>query len=266
MTPVSPCAPMWRRQKRSCARRTRRGSIWMPRARNWSMPSPFSSVRHLLHSHWLRRPHCKPACRPFPPVCPPICWSAVPISPMQNAWLPLPMPISVARAAWFPALTLSAAGGYSGSAFSQLFDTPGRVWSLGSALAALLFDGGARHARNDQARAAFDAAVATYKQTVLSGLQEVEDNLSTLRVLAQESQVQDQAVKAAQLSERLAMSQYQAGTSTYLSVLTTQAASLANQRGAVQLLGRQLLASVSLIKAVGGGWHASDMNQAAANH
>lgn len=174
--------------------------------------------------------------------------------------------IGVARAAWFPALTLSAAGGYSGSAFSQLFDTPGRVWSLGSALAALLFDGGARHARNDQARAAFDAAVATYKQTVLSGLQEVEDNLSTLRVLAQESQVQDQAVKAAQLSERLAMSQYQAGTSTYLSVLTTQAASLANQRGAVQLLGRQLLASVSLIKAVGGGWHASDMNQAAANH
>ncbi|WP_081768849.1 efflux transporter outer membrane subunit [Herbaspirillum sp. RV1423] len=172
--------------------------------------------------------------------------------------------IGVARAAYFPTLTLSASGGYSGVSFSQLFDTPSRVWSLGSALAATLFDGGARSARNDQATAAFDAAVATYKQTVLGGLQEVEDNLSTLRVLDQESLVQDQAVKAAQLSERLALSQYQAGTTTYLSVVTTQAASLTNQRAAVQLLGRQLVASVALVKATGGGWNAGELNQVAA--
>jgi len=172
--------------------------------------------------------------------------------------------IGVARAAYFPTLTLNATGGYSAIAFSQLFDTPSRVWSLGATLAATLFDGGARSARNDQATAAFDASVATYKQTVLGGLQEVEDNLSTLRVLDQESQVQDQAVKAAQLSERLALSQYQAGTTTYLSVVTTQAASLTNQRTAVTLLGRQLVASVALIKAVGGGWRVGEINQAAA--
>lgn len=171
--------------------------------------------------------------------------------------------IGVARAAYFPTLTLSATGGYSSIAFGQLFDTPSRVWSLGSALAATLFDGGARSARNDQATAAFDGAVATYKQTVLGGLQEVEDNLSTLRVLDQESQVQDQAVKAAQLSERLALSQYQAGTTTYLSVVTTQATSLTNQRTAVQLLGRQLVASVALVKATGGGWHVGDTHAAA---
>lgn len=169
--------------------------------------------------------------------------------------------IGVARAAYFPALTLSAGGGYNSVAFSQLFDTPSRVWSLGSTLAAVLFDGGARSARNDQATAAFDGAVATYKQTVLGGLQEVEDNLSTLRVLDQESQVQDQAVKAAQLSERLATSQYQAGTTTYLSVVSAQTASLTNQRAAVQLLGRQLVASVALIKATGGGWHAGELDQ-----
>jgi NodT family efflux transporter outer membrane factor (OMF) lipoprotein len=171
--------------------------------------------------------------------------------------------IGVARAAFFPALTLSATGGYSNVAFAQLFDTPSRVWSLGSLLATTLFDGGARSARSDQAVAAFDAAVATYKQTVLGGMQEVEDNLSTLRVLDQESSVQDQAVKAAQLSERLALSQYQAGTATYLSVATAQTATLTNQRTAVQLLGRQLVASVALIKATGGGWRASEINQMA---
>jgi NodT family efflux transporter outer membrane factor (OMF) lipoprotein len=163
--------------------------------------------------------------------------------------------IGVARAAYFPTLTLSASGGYGSVAFAQLFDTPSRVWSLGSALAATLFDGGARSARNAQAMAAFDAAVAQYKQTVLGGMQEVEDNLSTLRVLDQESTVQAQAVQAAQLAQRLAMSQYQAGTVTYLSVVTTQATALTNQRTAVTLLGRQLLASVALIKATGGGWH-----------
>ncbi|WP_075258525.1 efflux transporter outer membrane subunit [Herbaspirillum camelliae] len=164
--------------------------------------------------------------------------------------------IGVARAAYFPTLTLSASGGYNSLAFANLFNTPSRVWSLGSALAETLFDGGARSARNDAAVAAYDAAVAQYKQTVLGGLQEVEDKLSTLRVLDQESAVQAQAVQSAQLAERLAMRQYEAGTVTYLSVVTTQATSLSNQRNAVTLLGRQLVASVALIKATGGGWQA----------
>jgi len=172
--------------------------------------------------------------------------------------------IGVARSAYFPTLTLGATGGYSSLSYAQLFDVPSRIWSLGSTLAATLFDGGARSARTDQATAAFDAAVATYKQTVLGGLQEVEDNLSTLRVLDQESVTQDLAVKAAQLSERLALSQYQAGTVTYLSVVTAQAAALTNERTAAQLLGRQLVASVALIKATGGGWSASEISGVAA--
>ena len=164
--------------------------------------------------------------------------------------------IGVARAAYFPSLTLGTTGGYSSLTYAQLFDVPSRIWSLGASLTATLFDGGARSARNDQATAAFDAAVASYKQTVLGGLQEVEDNLSTLRVLAQESQAQALAVQAAQLSQRLALSQYQAGTASYVTVVSAQATALSNERTAAQLLGRQLVASVALIKATGGGWHA----------
>jgi len=165
--------------------------------------------------------------------------------------------IGVAKSAYFPALTLGASAGYNGPSYAQWFDAPSRVWSLGAALAGTLFDGGLRKARGEQAVAAFDAAVAQYKQTVLGGFQEVEDNLATLRVLDQESAVQDQAVKAAQLAETLALSQYRAGTATYLAVVTAQTLALTNQRTLVQLVGRQLAASVTLIKATGGGWDTS---------
>jgi outer membrane protein TolC len=141
---------------------------------------------------------------------------------------------------------------------ASLFNTPGRVWSLGAALAQTVFDGGLRRAHSDQAVASYDAAVAQYKQTVLSGFQQVEDNLATLRVLAQESVVQADAVSASQLAERLALSQYRGGTTTYLSVVTAQTLSLSNERTAAQLLGRQLAASVALIAATGGGWNAAE--------
>jgi NodT family efflux transporter outer membrane factor (OMF) lipoprotein len=164
--------------------------------------------------------------------------------------------IGVARAAYFPSLTLSASGGGAAAQISQLFDTPARVWSLGAALAGTLFDGGLRSARTAQAVAAYDAAVALYKQTVLSDFQQVEDQLATLRELARESGYQDQAVQAAQTSERLAILQYRAGTNSYLNVVTAQQLSLAARRAAVQLRGRQLAASVGLIAATGGGWRA----------
>ncbi|MGN6526686.1 MAG: efflux transporter outer membrane subunit [Burkholderiaceae bacterium] len=164
--------------------------------------------------------------------------------------------IGVAKAAYFPSLTLSASGGGAAAQMSQLFDTPARVWSLGAALAQALFDGGLRRARTAQAEAAYDAAVAQYKQTVLSGFQQVEDQLATLRELARESGYQDEAVRAAQTSERLALLQYRAGTNSYLNVVTAQQLSLGAQRAAVQLRGRQLAASVSLIAATGGGWRA----------
>ncbi|HEX7688550.1 MAG TPA: TolC family protein, partial [Burkholderiaceae bacterium] len=146
--------------------------------------------------------------------------------------------------------------GGAAAQMSQLFDTPARVWSLGAALAQALFDGGLRRARTAQAEAAYDAAVAQYKQTVLSGFQQVEDQLATLRELARESGYQDEAVRAAQTSERLALLQYRAGTNSYLNVVTAQQLSLGAQRAAVQLRGRQLAASVSLIAATGGGWRA----------
>ena len=162
--------------------------------------------------------------------------------------------IGVARAAYFPLLTLSAGAGYNAASFATLFDTPSRVWSLGAALAQSLFDGGLRKARSEQAVAAYDASVAQYKQTVLSSMQQVEDNLALLRVLDHEVGLQDQAVQASQLAERLALAQYRGGTATYLSVITAQTLSLTNQRSAVQLRGRQLGASVALITATGGGW------------
>jgi NodT family efflux transporter outer membrane factor (OMF) lipoprotein len=168
--------------------------------------------------------------------------------------------IGVARAAYFPNLVLSAGGGFSAAGLGSLFDTPSRVWSLGAALAQTLFDGGLRRAHDAQAVAAYDASVAQYKQTVLTGFQQVEDNLATLRVLDREADYQAQAVTAGQTAERLALSQYRAGTATYLAVVTAQTLSLANQRSAVLLRGRQLAASVSLITATGGGWRAGAPN------
>ena len=128
-----------------------------------------------------------------------------------------------------------------------------------------LFDGGARRAQTDAAVAAYDAAVAQYKRTVLAGFQEVEDNLAALRVLAAERTVQDAAVAAARLAERASLAQYRAGTATYLAVVTSQTLLLSNQRSAVQLLGRQLVASAALVKAIGGGWNAAELAGAAAD-
>ncbi|KQP49454.1 efflux transporter outer membrane subunit [Pseudorhodoferax sp. Leaf274] len=166
--------------------------------------------------------------------------------------------IGVARAAHYPSLVLSAGGGFSAAGLASLFNTPSRVWSLGAALAQTLFDGGLRDARDAQAVAAYDAAAATYKQTVLAGFQQVEDNLATLAVLDREAAYQDQAVRAGQAAERMALAQYRGGTANYLAVVTAQTLSLANQRAAVQLRGRQLAASVGLVAATGGGWTAAE--------
>ena len=173
--------------------------------------------------------------------------------------------IGVAKSAYFPSLTLTASEGYMSAIFSQWADAPSRVWSLGAALAATLFDGGARRAQTDAAVAAYDAAVAQYKRTVLSGLQEVEDNLAALRVLSEERARQDAAVTAATVAARASLAQYRAGTATYIAVVTSQAMLLANRRSAVQLLGRRLAASAALVKALGGGWSTAELAGAAVN-
>jgi outer membrane protein TolC len=152
---------------------------------------------------------------------------------------------------------LTAAGAGVASTLPMLIDAPTRVWSLGAALAQTLFDGGLRDARSAQAVANYDATVAAYRQAVLTSFQQVEDDLATLRVLEQETALQEAAVRSAQLAERLALAQYRGGTATYLAVVTAQTLSLNNQRTAVQLRSRQLGTSVTLIGALGGGWQAA---------
>lgn len=162
--------------------------------------------------------------------------------------------IGVAKAAYFPSLTLSASGGYQSSSFSDWFTLPGRVWSLGPQLAQTIFDGGARAAATDQAIANYDGTVATYKQTVLTAFQDVEDNLAALRILEQEAAVQHEALLAARQAVTLVTNQYKAGTVSYVNVITAQATALSAELTSLNILNRRMAASVLLAKALGGGW------------
>ena len=162
--------------------------------------------------------------------------------------------IGVAKAAYFPSLTISASGGYQSSSFADWISLPNRFWSVGPAAAMTLFDGGARRAQTDQAVAAYDQNVAAYRQTVLAAFQEVEDNLVASHLLTEQAQVQGEAVVAAQESLKIAMNQYKAGTVSYLNVVTAQNAAYNAQSSALTVLNSQLSASVLLIKALGGGW------------
>ncbi|WP_144632529.1 efflux transporter outer membrane subunit [Bordetella genomosp. 13] len=162
--------------------------------------------------------------------------------------------IGVAESAWFPDLTLSADGGFRNGSFSNWLTAPARFWSIGPSLALTLFDGGAREAQVDQARAAYDAQAASYRQSVLTALREVEDYLVQLRVLAQEQEVQARALDASRESLRLVRNQYEQGMVDFLSVATLQATALNAERSALSLVGSRLVASVQLIAALGGGW------------
>ena len=167
--------------------------------------------------------------------------------------------IGVARAAYYPNLTLSATGGFETSHFLEWLTWPSRFWSLGPTLAQTLFDAGARRAATEQAQAQYDAAVANYRQTVLSDFQAVEDNLSTLRILAQEVGEQEAAIRSSGQYLDLALTRFRTGIDSYLNVLTAQTALLTNRQTEVQIELRQMTASVSLIMALGGGWDASQL-------
>ena len=167
--------------------------------------------------------------------------------------------IGVAMSAFFPTLTLSATAGYQSSTFAKWLTAPSRFWSLGPQLAETLFSGGAREAQTAQARAAYDAAVANYREVVLAALQNVEDNLAALRILESESAMQAEAVEAAELSLKIANNQYRSGIVSYLNVVTAQAAAYNSERNAINILGTRLNDSVALIKALGGGWDASEL-------
>lgn len=162
--------------------------------------------------------------------------------------------IGVAQAAWFPNLSLSADGGFRNGQFAELLTAPARFWSLGPALALTIFDGGARQAQVEQARASYDAQAAAYRQAALTGLREVEDYLIQLRVMENEQTVQRRALESARESLRLMQNQYKAGLVDYLSVAVVDATALSNERSALSLYGNRLIASVNLIVALGGGW------------
>jgi multidrug efflux pump len=167
--------------------------------------------------------------------------------------------IGVARAAYFPDLTLTGTGGYQSSEFSTLFRVPNRFWSLGPNVAQTIFDAGAIHAQVKQSIAAYDFNVATYRETVLTAFQDVEDNLATLKLLAQESVAETNAATAAEQTLDITQNQYQAGTVDYLNVVIAQQAALTAERAVRDLANRRLTASVGLLKALGGGWRTADL-------
>jgi len=167
--------------------------------------------------------------------------------------------IGVTKAAFFPALTLSGAAGFASTSIASWFTWPARFFSIGPTLSQTLFDKGRRSAATEQARAEYDGTVANYRQTVLTAFQEVEDNLSALRILSRELEQQDAAIQSSQRTLSLADDRYKSGIDSYLNVITAQTTLLTNQRTAVNLRMQEMTASVELIKALGGGWDASHL-------
>ncbi len=164
--------------------------------------------------------------------------------------------IGVAKAAYFPSLTLSASAGYRGTSLSDLISAPNRFWSIGPALAQSIFDGGARSAATAQARASADQATSTYRQTVLTAFQEVEDNLVLAEQLRAEAQLQREALKLAQENLAIVMEQYRQGTVSYLNVVTAQTAELSSELSLLSVRNRELAALNTLLKNIAGRWQA----------
>ncbi|MGH9502355.1 MAG: efflux transporter outer membrane subunit [Terriglobales bacterium] len=167
--------------------------------------------------------------------------------------------VGVARAAYFPIFTLTGSGGFESTAITTLIQGPSGFLTAGASAAVTAFDGGRRRAVSDQARAAYDESVANYRQTVLTAFQEVEDNLAALRILNDEARAQEAAVAAAEHSLQLSTNRYRGGVVSYLEVTTAQSTALADERAAVDILRRRMAASVSLIKALGGGWNSASL-------
>lgn len=172
--------------------------------------------------------------------------------------------IGIAKAAYYPTISLGASAGLESSSILRLLNWPSRFWSLGPSAAETLLDFGKRAGTVQEAQNAYDADIANYRQTVLSAFRGVEDNLAALRILEHEYAVNDQAIADAKDTVRITLDQYQSGVATYLQVLSAQAALLSTQSNAVSVLTRRMTASVLLVQALGGGWSTAELPQGTA--
>jgi NodT family efflux transporter outer membrane factor (OMF) lipoprotein len=169
--------------------------------------------------------------------------------------------VGLAKTAYYPLVNLGATGGFESGSITTLLQGPSALWSVGASALYTIFDGGRRHAANDQAKAAYDASVAAYRETVLSAFKDAEDNLAAQRILEQETGVQARAVDAARRSLALSNTRYEGGVTSYLEVITAQNAALSDEVTAVNILGRRMASAVQLIEALGGGWDRSSLPQ-----
>jgi NodT family efflux transporter outer membrane factor (OMF) lipoprotein len=167
--------------------------------------------------------------------------------------------VGLAKLAYYPVINLIASGGFDSKSITTLIQGPSTIWAIGVSAAVTAFDVGRRRALNDQARAAYDSTVASYRQTVLTAFQEVEDNLAALRILEEAAKVQAVAVQAAERSLALSNIRYDGGVTSYLEVITAQNAALSNEVTAVNILGQRMASAVLLIEALGGGWDRSNL-------
>ncbi len=169
--------------------------------------------------------------------------------------------IGVARAAFFPNITINGLAGFESNSLGSLLDWPNRMWSIGSTLVQPLFDGGLRRAESEQARAQYDETVANYRQTVLAAFQSVEDNLASLRILSKEVTQQHRAAVAAQRTVKLSVVRYQNGVDSYVNVITAQNTFLTSRLAELQVQLRQITSTIALVDNLGGGWDTSQLVQ-----
>jgi len=169
--------------------------------------------------------------------------------------------IGLARLAYYPTLNLAGEGGFNSGSIGTLFQGPSAIWSVGASSLMTLFDVGRRRALNDEAKSAYDSTVASYRETVLTAFQQVEDEVAALRILEHEAGVQTKAVQAAQQSLDLSVTRYEGGVTSYLEVITAQNAALSDELTAVNILGRRMTNAVQLIQALGGGWDRTTLPQ-----
>ena len=209
---------------------------------------------------------------------------SVPVSPLQDAPPPIPLgvpsnvlerrpdiataerqmafqnaQVGIARTAFYPHITLGGSGGWQSANITPLLNAPSLVWSLGADALEPIFEGGRNRANLAAARAAYEQSVADYRQAVLTAFQQVEDGISNLSTLSQALSTQSAAVEDSRQALTIANNRYVGGVTTYLDVITAQTTLLTNQRLATQLLGQQMVSAVFLVKALGGGWEASEI-------